>query len=158
MECIIRRIMSSDDAAVERVIRSCLVEFGADHDGTAWTDPKLCRMSELYTDEGNCYWVAEAENGAIVGGAGIGRLTDDICELQKMYFLPDMRGTGVSHRIMHIALRYAALYYRRCYIETLENMTAAQMFYEKYGFVRTDEPVVSTAHFSCDVHYIKELR
>ena len=36
-------------------------------------------------------------------------------------------------------------------------MVAAQKFYEKYGFVRIDEPLIRTEHFDCDVRYIKDL-
>ena len=153
----IRTIEEKDNQAIENVIRSCLIEFGADHEGTAWADPDLGRFSEIYNSEGNCYWVAEDKEGKIVGGVGIGRLTETICELQKMYCIPEVRGTGISHRLMEKALGYAEKYYEKCYLETLENMTAAQKFYEKYGFYRVDKPVVETAHFACDIRYLKEL-
>ncbi len=81
MDTLFREIQKEDDAAVEQVIRTCMIEFGGDHEGTAW-----------------------------------------------------------------------------CYLETLENMTAAQRFYEKNGFMRIDEPVIDTGHFHCDVRYIKELK
>lgn len=73
------------------------------------------------------YWVAIDENNKIVGGVGIGKLEEieDVCELQKMYCLPEIRGTGISHKLMNIALEYAKKYYSRCYLETLENMIAA---------------------------------
>ncbi len=57
----IREIQKKDNAAVEHVIRSCLIEFGADHEGTAWADPDLGRFSEIYNSEGNRYWVAEGQ-------------------------------------------------------------------------------------------------
>ena len=59
---------------------------------------------------------------------------------------------------MNIALKHARKYYRRCYLETLENMIAAQKFYEKCGFERIDEPLVKTEHFACNVRYVKNLR
>ena len=159
MEFIIRRIEKKDDAFIEKVIRSCLIEFGADHEGTAWTDPDLSRFSEVYNREGCRYWVAQTQDGEIVGGVGIGRIEDapGVCELQKMYCLPKARGTGAAHQLIRRALNYAGRYYDRCYLETLENMTAARKFYEKYGFVRIEEPVAITGHFSCDVRYIREL-
>ncbi|MBO5439077.1 MAG: GNAT family N-acetyltransferase, partial [Clostridia bacterium] len=146
----IREIQSKDNKQVENVIRTCLIEFGANHEGTAWADPDLCRFSEIYNTEGNKYWVIEDENGTILGGVGIGNLegTDKICELQKMYCLPEIRGTGLSHKIMDIALNYAKQYYKKCYLETLPNMIGAQKFYEKYGFVRIYEPVIKTEHFA----------
>lgn len=159
MEYHIRAIEKRDNKAIEAVIRSCLIEFGANHEGTAWADPDLGRFSEIYNARGNCYWVAEDENGQIVGGTGIGNLdgTKGICELQKMYCLPLARGTGLSHQLIETAFGYARQYYKQCYLETLPNMVAAQKFYEKHGFRRIYEAAVETSHFACDVRYIKSL-
>lgn len=157
MTYTIRPIEPKDNAAVESVIRACLIEFGANHEGTAWADPDLGRFSEIYNTPGNRYWVAEDENGKIVGGTGIGRLTDTVCELQKMYCLPQARGTGLATQLMAIALDYARGFYKECYLETLDNMTAAQRFYEKHGFRRTDTAPVQTTHFACQVRLIRDL-
>ena len=55
----IREIQQKDNKAVETVIRTCLIEFGANHEGTAWADPDLCRFSEIYNPVGNKYWIIE---------------------------------------------------------------------------------------------------
>ncbi len=160
VEFYIREIKESDNKKVESIIRSCLVEFGANHEGTAWEDPYLDRFSEIYSKEGNCYWVAENIHGEIVGGVGIGSLpdSDEICELQKMYCLPVARGTKISHALIESALEYAKKYYKKVYLETLENMVAAQKFYEKYGFYRISKPDnLNTGHYSCNICYIKDL-
>ena len=159
MKYVIREIEKRDDKAVEKIIRDCLIEFGDDHEGTAWSDPDLGRFSYIYNSEGNRYWVATDENDAVVAGVGIGKMPglEKVCELQKMYSIPKVRGTGISHQLIETALDYAAKYYERCYLETLPNMVAAQKFYEKYGFVRIDEPLIRTEHFDCDVRYIKDL-
>ena len=159
MEYLVREIEKRDDKAVESVIRSCLIEFGANHEGTAWADPDLCRFSEIYNTEGNKYWIAEDTSGKIVGGVGIGSLDKSrgICELQKMYCLPRVRGKGVAHTLMHLALDYAKKFYKYCYLETCDNLIAAQRFYEKYGFERIDKPIIETEHFACEVKYLKEL-
>lgn len=160
MKYIVREIEEKDNKEVENVIRTCLIEFGANHKGTAWSDPNLGRFSKIYNTPGNKYWVAENEEEKIVGGVGIGRLEgiDDVCELQKMYCLPEVRGAGISHKLMDTSLEYARQYYSRCYLETLENMVAAHKFYEKYGFERIYQPIVKTEHFACDVRYIKDLK
>jgi putative acetyltransferase len=158
MKFKIREIQSKDNRDVEKVIRECLIEFGGNHEGTAWADPDLCRFSEIYNSEGNKYWVVLDENDTVVGGAGIGALNKNgLCELQKMYCLPEARGTGIAHELMKIALEYAKKYYKQCYLETLDNMIRAQRFYEKYGFVRVESPVIETEHFACEVRYIKNL-
>ena len=159
MKYNIREIEEKDNKAVEKVIREWLIEFGANHEGTAWADPDLGNFSGIYNKEGYKYWVIEDNGGSIVGGVGIGKLTgtEEVCELQKMYCLPEARGTGISHKLMDIALEYAKKYYKRCYIETLSNMIAANKFYKKYGFNKLDKPLVETEHNACDVWYLKEL-
>ena len=153
MDYIIREIRPEDDRAVEQIIRFCLKEYGGDREGTAWCDPDLGRFSALYQGEGRRYWVALDEAGAVVGGSGIGPLegVEGVSEMQKMYCLPAARGTGAAHRLMERCLGYAARHYRTCYLETFGNMAAAQRFYAKYGFVRLDEPMGGTGHWSCDV-------
>ena len=155
----VRAIEEKDNAAVEQVIRTCLIEFGGNHEGLAWSDPYLGRLSEVYRQEGTEYWVVENDSGKIVGGAGIGPWIscEGVCELQKMYFLQEARGTGIAHKLMQFALEYAKIYYDKCYIETLHNMIAANKFYKKYGFEQLEKPLSETKHYACDVWYIKEL-
>ena len=159
MNYLIREIEERDNKDIENIIRSCLIEFGGNHDGLAWSDPDLGRFSEIYNKEGCKYWVAEDENGKVVGGVGIGKLEgmEDTCELQKMYCLPEARGTGVAYKLMDLALDFAKQYYKKCYLETLSNMIAANKFYKKYGFENLDKPIGNTGHYSCDVWYIKNL-
>lgn len=160
MSWIIRKIEPRDNTAVESIIRGCLLEFGGDREGTAWWDPDLGRFSEIYNSEERKYWVADS--GKIIGGVGIAPLegaeNSGICELQKMYCLPEARGTGVAGELIKIALEQAARFYDRCYLETFGNMTAAQKFYEKHGFSRIDKPLGNTGHYGCDVMYIKTLK
>ena len=159
MEYKIREIEAKDNAVVEQIIRTCLTEFGGNREGLAWADPYLGRLSEVYEPEGTCYWVVEKSDGKIVGGAGIGPWPSGkgICELQKMYFLQEARGTGAAQELMQLALKYAKIYYKQCYIETLHNMEAANRFYKKHGFMQLEQPLSQTEHFACDVWYIKEL-
>lgn len=157
-EYFIREIEKKDDELIEQIIRSCLIEFGGDREGTAWCDPDLGRFSEIYNKPGHKYWVIEDETGKVVGGAGIGALTEDVCELQKMYCLKEARGTGVAHQLMVLCLDYAKDYYQKCYLETFHNMIAANKFYQKYDFQQLDKPYIETEHFSCDAWYIKDLQ
>ncbi len=158
MNYTIREIQSKDNGSVELIIRNCLIEFNGNRVGTAWEDPDLCRFSEIYNTDDRKYWVAESDK--IVGGVGIAPLAgaDGVCELQKMYCIPEVRSTGVSHKLIEVALDHAKKYFDRCYLETFGNMIAAQKFYEKYGFTRIDKPLGNTGHYACDVLYIKNLK
>ena len=74
-----------------------------------------------------------------------------------MYCIREVRGNGISHKLIETALDYAKKYYSKCYLETLDNMIAAQKFYEKYGFKRIKKPIIKTEHYACDVRYLKNL-
>ena len=101
MTCTIRLIQEKDDPVIETIIRQCLIEYGGNHEGTAWDDPDLGRFSKIYNKPGQAYWVAEDENGIVVGGVGIGSLKTDkrTCELQKMYCVPAIRSKGVASQL-----------------------------------------------------------
>lgn len=159
MEFLIRKIERKDNARIEEIIRNCLIEYGGNHEGTAWADPDLARFSEVYAADGSAYWVAEDESGVVVGGVGIGPMRDvpGMCELQKMYCVPEVRGKGVARELLTTALAFARAEYTSCYLETLDNMTAAQRFYEKNGFVRTEMQYGETGHFACQAKYLLEF-
>lgn len=152
----IRLIEPKDNLTVANIIRTCLTEYGGDHrSDTAWGDPGLEHFSDVYAPEGMAYWVAESDDGTVIAGVGIGPIgTDNDCELQKMYCLPDFRGTGIAGELLETALAFARKYYNRCYLETMENMFRAMKFYEKHGFSRTEETLGATGHNGCPVHYI----
>jgi len=155
---LIRLIEKKDDERVAEIIRKCLTEYDcAGRMDTAWGDPYLDRFSEVYVLENNAYWVAENDEGTVVAGVGIGPLCGDTCELQKMYCLSEYRGTGISQRLLDEALSFADKYYKKCYLETRDNMDRAKRFYEKNGFVFTPETIGCTGHGGCDYHYIREL-
>lgn len=155
---IIREIEEKDNEQVELLIRTCLIEFGANKPGCAWSDPNLGCFFQVYQNEKSKYWVVE-ENNKIVAGCGIGQLTgtQGICELQKMYSLKEVRGTGVADKLMTISLEFAKKYYKECYLETFSNMVAANKFYRKHGFMQLKKPLIETEHYACDVWYIKTL-
>lgn len=155
---LIREIQKEDNAEVEFIIRSCLIEFGANKPGCAWTDPNLGCFYEVYQNEKSKYWVVEKDN-KIVAGCGIGPLVglENVCELQKMYSLKEVRGSGIAKKLLDIALEFASRHYEKCYLETFENMVAANKFYKKNGFIQLDKPLLETEHYACDVWYLKSI-
>ncbi len=159
MQYKIRQIRESDNSRVEEIIRSCLIEYGADHNGTVWSDPNLGRFSFVYAKPGRKYFVAEDASGTVVAGCGIGELpgAQGICELQRMFAVPEVRGTGAAAALLERALAFAGEHYEKCYLETLSNMKRAMRFYEKHGFARLESPISQTGHFACDRWYLLDL-
>ena len=117
-------------------------------------------MFEAYDKPRATYFVVENE-GKIIGGAGISQLessTENICELQKMYFLEEVRGKGIGFQMIQICLQEGIkLGYEKCYLETLLEMLTAQHLYKKAGFEYLSEPMGSTGHINCPVWMIKKL-
>lgn len=157
---LIREIQLEDNAQVAKVIRTVLEEFNVPKVGTAYADPQLDRMYETYSEPKSAYFVVENE-GRIIGTAGIAPLANgspDICELQKMYFLPETRGLGVGAKMMETCLEKAKSFgFKQCYLETMPYMEAAQKLYKRTGFEYLDKPMGCTGHTSCGIWMIKEL-
>ena len=160
MEIIIRKIEQKDNAEVASVIRSVLVEHNVPKVGTAYADASLDCMFETYSADNSAYFVVE-NNGKLIGGAGIAPLENgpaDVAELQKMYFLPETRGTGIGAKMMETCLAFAKnAGFARCYLETMPYMEAAQKLYRKSGFEYLDAPMGDTGHNSCPVWMITNL-
>lgn len=157
---IIRPIEVQDNPKVAAIIRSVLEDFNVPKVGTAYADISLDCMFETYQKEGAIYYVVE-EGRKLIGGGGIAHLDNydgNICELQKMYFLPEARGRGLGTEMIDICLRSArSIGYEKCYLETMTYMEAAQKLYKKYGFTYIDGPMGDTGHYSCGVHMLLDL-
>ena len=138
MKIEIREIQEKNNHKIKQVLISVMTEYGVPDHGTALQDDELENMSNAYNDSNSIYYVVLADN-IICGGAGISKLkgtNKNICELQKMYFLPSIRGKGIGSNLITKCLDFAKKrQYNLCYIETMYNMIDAQNLYKKNGFV-----------------------
>ncbi len=156
----IRPIEPRDNASMAAIIRAVMPEFGADGPGFAIHDAEVDTMCAAYAQPRSSYFLVEC-NGVVAGGAGVAPLHNagqDVCELRKMYFLPAARGIGAGAAMMQRCLDAARAHgFRRCYLETLTGMDAAQTLYRRSGFTALSAPMGGTGHFSCDRFFIREL-
>ena len=157
---LIRPIEPHDDTTMAAIIRAVMPEFGADGPGFAIHDAEVDAMYETYSQPRSSYFVIERD-GVVTGGGGVAPLQNaepDVCELRKMYFLPVARGIGAGAAMMQRCLDAARAHgFRRCYLETLTGMDAAQTLYKRSGFSALCAPMGGTGHFSCDRFFIREL-
>ena len=157
---LIREIQQNDNKQIAKVIREIFHELDAPKVGTAYADPILDTLFEVYQEKRTKYYVVEKE-GKVVGGCGIAPLENEvetICELQKMYFSPEIRGTGFAEKIIQNCLEFAKYEgFEMCYLETLSFMTAAQKLYKRIGFENIDGPLGNTGHNSCQVWMTKKI-
>ncbi|KNC06394.1 acetyltransferase [Klebsiella sp. RIT-PI-d] len=157
----LRRLTAQDNPAIAAVIRQVSAEYGLTADkGYTVADPNLDELYTLYNQPGHAYWVVE-QDGNVVGGGGIAPLAcsePDICELQKMYFLPSIRGQGLAKKLALMAIDHArTLGFKRCYLETTAFLKEATGLYERLGFKHIDGPLGCTGHVDCEVRMLKEI-
>jgi len=157
---VIREIEPQDNAQIEQVIRDCFPEFKIPLEGTAYADPETSAMFESYQNDNDIYYVIDNE-GEILGGGGVKPLKDfeaSVCEIQKMYFSPKVRGKGFGKAMFKKCMASAkALGYKQCYLESASQLKAAIHIYESFGFKHLDAPLGATGHTSCGIWMIKDL-
>lgn len=156
----IREITKEDNLQVESVIRSAFLELNIPLKGTAYEDPETSSMFEAYNSERSVYFVVE-HHGIILGGAGIKPLKNfdkDVCELQKMYSAPKIRGQGMGQKLMDRCIESALSFgFKKCYLETIPMLEAAIKLYRRNGFYDINTSLGSTGHHNCSLWMIKEL-
>ena len=156
----IRELKKTDNSELAALLRKILIEMGVPKKGTAFEDPEIDSVYETYNAPRSIYFIVEEDN-VIKGGAGISQLKNEafeICELQKMYIDPSMRGKGIGSIMIEKCLEFAKENnFKLCYIETMPNMLDAQKLYLKYGFEYINFPMGNTGHSACPIWMTKSL-
>lgn len=157
---VIRPIKKKDNPEIARIIRDVMTEFQAVGAGYSINDAEVDNIYGSYRSKNSCYYVITLDD-EVVGGGGIGPLAGDkesVCELRKMFFLPQTRGIGLGQKLLLLLLDEARKRgYTQCYLETLDRMWQANELYKKNGFKPLENPIGCTGHHSCDRWYILDL-
>ena len=159
-ENTIRLIDQKDNAAVASIIREVMKEFDAVGEGFSINDPEVDAMSKHYPAPNAAFYVVDSPNG-ILGCGGMGPLRGgnrEICELRKMYFLPELRGTGMGTKLLRVILDAAReAGFTQCYLESIKAMDKARKLYTEFGFTPLDQPLGNTGHSACNQQMILNL-
>ncbi len=157
----IRPIQENDNTDLAIIIRNALAEFGANKPGTVFFDPTTDELYELFQTAGSFYFVAEDEDGQLLGGGGIfptEGLPDGTCELVKMYLTKNARGKGLGKLMIEHCLAWAKENgYTQVYLETMPELKQALKVYELFGFEYLDGPLGNSGHFGCDRWMLKKM-
>lgn len=158
----IRTIQIQDNPSIAQVIREVSKEFGlAPESGFAVADPILDDLYQVYAQPNAQYWIIEDADSRVVGGGGLSPLQGDatVLEIQKMYFLPELRGLGFAKKILEKCFEFAQQQgFQSCYLETTQDLWQAIKLYEKLGFKHLSQPKGNTGHSHvCEVWMLKTL-
>ncbi|WP_151980327.1 GNAT family N-acetyltransferase [Acinetobacter guerrae] len=156
----IRPIQVQDNAAIAQIIREVSKEYGLGTDaGFAVSDPILDQLFDVYQQPNSQYWVIVDQHENVFGGGGIAPLAGEtnLLEIQKMYFLPILRGQGFAHKLLQQGFSFAKQQgFKSCYLETTAVLKEAIGLYEKVGFQHLSQPLGHTGHSqACEVWMLK---
>jgi putative acetyltransferase len=116
---------------------------------------ELDRLTSMYAPPAGSLILARSGKSPIGCGA-IRRLSDESCEMKRLYVRPEARGTGLGRNLAErLVGRAAALGYRRMYLDTLVEMAPARGLYRSLGFRETapyyDNPLPGVVYMALDI-------
>ncbi|WP_086929306.1 GNAT family N-acetyltransferase [Agarilytica rhodophyticola] len=154
MEYILRKANNKDCDAVKAMVYSVLIEYGLQPDPEA-TDKDLEDFDQYYFNDHGYFAVATDQKGSVVASVGVIRLSDQSCELRKMFAYPSSRGVGLGKKLLTFAIDKArALGYKRMELQTASSLVEAVALYRASGFIEYhEENIVSR----CDLAFEYKL-
>tara|TARA_Y100001956_G_scaffold1729_1_gene1997 strand:+ start:272 stop:757 length:486 start_codon:yes stop_codon:yes gene_type:complete len=161
MTVLIEPIRPENDNEICSIIKAVGAEFGAVGEGFGPSDPEVEAMSQYYTLDKNSLYLVATLDGKIVGGCGLAPFqgSKSVCELKKLFLLPESRGFGIGVQLSQQCLTFAKEQgFTSCYLDTLSSMKSAISLYEKLGFDHLPAPLEGTEHGGCDVWMLKQIR
>ncbi len=150
----LRKAIAGEEARILDLVRTALADYGLIVNPEE-TDKDITDLNRYYFE--NNGWFAVIDEGIrIIGSYGIFRISNTVCELRKMYLLPEFQGRGLGTYMMEDALKQAReLGYTEMVLETNTLLDKAIHLYRKFGFEE-----YKPGHFSdrCDYAMRKEIK
>ena len=127
------RVDAGDGGRLEAAMRA---EVGQMYPGLDLQSPDMPKAGPDELNPPNGSFLVGYEDGVAVCCGGVKRLDQQICELKRMYVIPDARGRGVA-RILLAALedRARELGYTVARLDTGPKQAGARHLYESAGYV-----------------------
>lgn len=97
-------------------------------------DKKLNSLPGDYDPPEGCLLLAYVGNQA-VGGVGLRKISDGICEMKRMYVRKKYRGKGIGRKLANKINKEARrIGYERMRLDTISTMVEAIHLYKSMGF------------------------
>lgn len=100
--------------------------------------PDIDKIPEVYQENDGNFWVAFNE-GKVVGTIGLANQGEQRASMHRFCVDKNFRGQGVSDKLFSAFLEFARdKDYKEIFLSTWEGAKAAQKFYARNGFKRTE--------------------
>lgn len=122
------------------------------------TDKEFKDFERMYAYPIGCFIYAKINN-EIVGGVGTRRLTDDICEMKRLYIYEDYQGRGIGRLLCNKIISISkTLGYTKMRLDTVSKLESAIALYEKIGFKEIpkyyENPDVTTKYMEIELNSV----
>ena len=117
---------------------------------------ELTTLPGEYAPPKGCILLAENAD-EIVGCVALRSLGKGICEMKRLYVVPDYRNQKIGRALAEAVINRARkIGYERMRLDTIESMTAAQMLYRSLGFQPIKpyryNPLNNPSYFELNLH------
>ncbi len=143
-EFLIRPATNDDIISVKQIIFTCLKEYALPPDING-KDSDLNNIEKNYfSNDGFFGVVVNTNTNQLVGTFGLFPVSENICELRKMYLSKEVRGKGLGKSILNTAINKAReKHYKKIILETISPLTTAIYLYKQFGFKEITPRVIN---------------
>ena len=133
-EVVIRRCETKEDFEIAKTItHDYMIWLGMDL-GFQNTDKEFSVFNRMYGEARGAYIYARI-HGEIAGGVGLRMLSNDICEMKRLFVYEHYRGCGLAYRLCQELLSLSkSMSYSKMRLDTISRLVKANSLYEKIGF------------------------
>ena len=128
----VRRVRGDDPAA--RALVGAMEAWVTENFGPTTPDRTSTVTASEMAPPGGMF-VILFEDGEVVAGGGVRRLSDGVGEIKRMFVVPAARGRGHGRRVLaELEAAAAELGYERLRLDTAQSLTVAIALYRAAGY------------------------
>jgi putative acetyltransferase len=102
-------------------------------------DAELQNLPAMYSGKRGSLILCRTDEGKYVGMVALREKGESVCEMKRLYVLPEFQGYKIGKKLSELILEKAIeLNYKTMVLDTLERLQPALKLYTQLGFTRTD--------------------